>query len=180
MTGVRRLWTLNTWRTWYLNWLNLIFQALFDCFDLPRPSVFTRMVVVDKMPCWITLNNQISSLDKCWMDKCCTERCCMDKCCMDKCSVDKCYTDRCCMDKCCMVKWYWVTCQQSRMVPQTWNVLHGTFPGGKLKLMLTQSSCAGAGTELGNSSLRLFEIFIYDGLKLIDCLIWPMVVAEYG
>ena len=40
------------------------------------------------------------------------------------------------------------------MVLQAWNVLHGTFPGGlggeNLKLMLTQSSCAGAGTELGH------------------------------
>ena len=25
--------------------------------------------------------------------------------------------DKCCMDKCCMVKWYWATCQQSRMAP---------------------------------------------------------------
>ena len=65
------------------------------------------------------VSNQIVSLDKCWMEKCCTDRCCMDKRC----------TDRCRMDKCCMVIWYWATCQQSRMVSQTWNVLHGTFPG---------------------------------------------------
>ena len=41
------------------------------------------------------------------------------------------------------------------MVPQTWNGLFGSFSrgvgGGKLKLMLTQSSCAVAGTELGNT-----------------------------
>ena len=72
------------------------------------------------------------------------------------------------MDKCCMINWYWVTCQQSRMVSKTLNVLHGAFSrwvgvggeggdggdggdgGEKLKLMLTQSICAGAGTELGN------------------------------
>ena len=49
---------------------------------------------------------------------------------MDKCSVDKCYTDRCCMDKCCMVKWYWATCQQSRMLYQLSLLSLNYYPGG--------------------------------------------------
>ena len=39
--------------------------------------------------------------------------------CKDKCFTDRCLKDKCCMGKCCMDKWYWATCQQSRMVPQT-------------------------------------------------------------
>ena len=49
------------------------------------------------------------------MDKCCTDRCCMDK---------------CCMDKCCMVKWYWATCQQSRMLYQLSLLSLNYYPGG--------------------------------------------------
>ena len=40
------------------------------------------------------------------------------------------YMEKCCMDKCCMVKWYWVACQQSRMVKnlvKIWSVTAEIF-----------------------------------------------------
>ena len=81
-------------------WFGSVASLKFDCL------VQTGVVAI--------VSNQILSLDKCCMEKCSTDRCCMDKCCTDRCCMDT-----CCMDKCCMVKWYWATCQQSRMVPQT-------------------------------------------------------------
>ena len=38
--------------------------------------------------------------------------------------------DKCCMDKCCMVKWYWATCQQSRMLYQLSLLSLNYYPGG--------------------------------------------------
>ena len=49
---------------------------------------------------------------------------------MDKCCTDRCYMDTYCMDKCCMVKWYWATCQQSRMLYQLSLLSLNYYPGG--------------------------------------------------
>ena len=38
--------------------------------------------------------------------------------------------DKCCMDKCCRVKWYWATCQQSRMLYQLSLLSLNYYPGG--------------------------------------------------
>ena len=92
-------------------WFGFVASLKFDCL------VQTGVVAI--------VSNQILSLDKCCMEKCCTDRCCMDKCCTDRCCMDK-----CCMDKCCMVKWYWATCQQSRMLYQLSLLSLNYYPGG--------------------------------------------------
>ena len=135
-------------------WFGSVASLKFDCL------VQTGVVAI--------VNKQILCLDKCCSDKCCRDRCCMDKCCMDKCCMDKCCLDRCSMDKFCMVKLVLdhlstVKDGSTSVKCPPWYFPWGWGVGGeKLKLMLTQSSCAGAGTELGNSIGESWGHYICD------------------
>ena len=128
-------------------WFGSVASLKFDCL------VKTGVVAIVSL--------QILSLDKNCMDKCCTDRCCMDK---------------CCMDKCCMVKWYWATCQQSRMLYQLSLLSLNYYPGGVggwvggsngNKANLSPAE-AGAGLSLAISASlnNLFQI----GCTIISCL----------
>ena len=76
--------------------------------------------------------------------------------------------DKCCMDKCCMVKWYWATCQQSRMLYQLSLLSLNYYPGGvggwvggsngnKANLSPAEAG-AGLSLEISASLNNLFQI----------------------